>query len=148
MGEKPQYYYYQSGVIPYRWREGRLEVLLISSRAQQHWVVPKGIIELGMDAHESAAKEAYEEAGIRGYTTPLSIGKYSYNKWGGICEVQIFPMRVETILEDWPEKKFRRREWLPLEQAAERVQEPTLKALLKEFPQQIAPQPVDTGEKP
>ena len=47
----------QSGVIPYRWRDGRLEVLLITSMRSGDWIVPKGLIEPDMTAHDSAAKE-------------------------------------------------------------------------------------------
>ena len=48
----------QSGVIPYRVREGQVEVLVITSSDGLRWVVPKGLVEPGMTAADSAAKEA------------------------------------------------------------------------------------------
>jgi len=66
MNHKPTFLVERSGVIPYGRRDGAVEVLLITSSDGQHWVIPKGVIEPGMSAAESAAKEAYEEAGIRG----------------------------------------------------------------------------------
>ena len=32
----------QSGVIPYRINDGKVEVLLITTRSRQGWVIPKG----------------------------------------------------------------------------------------------------------
>ncbi len=133
MGDKPKYFYFQSGVIPYRWDEGKLQILLISSRARSKWVVPKGIIEPGMDPEESAAKEAFEEAGIGGTVHSIPVGNYSFNKWGGTCQVQVFPMEVQTVLDDWPERNFRRREWMSIEEAVECVQEPGLRDLIIKF---------------
>ena len=124
---------YQSGVIPWRTADGRIDILLISSRAQHHWVIPKGVIELGLSPNESAAKEAYEEAGVGGAVSMEPLGIYRYPKWGGICEVQVFPMEVNTVLEDWPEKNFRQREWLDIDRAIDRVQEEELKDLLRIF---------------
>ncbi len=53
----------QSGVIPYRIIEGKVEILLITTRKRQGWVIPKGGLCKGMSPHDSAAKEAWEEAG-------------------------------------------------------------------------------------
>jgi len=60
--DRPSYYYRQSSVIPYRFKHQRIEILLITSSSNKHWVVPKGIHEPGMSARSSAAKEALEEA--------------------------------------------------------------------------------------
>lgn len=79
MGDKPDHFYSQSGVIPYRRNGSTLEVLLISSRARRRWLVPKGIIELGMRADESAVKEAFEEAGVGGILDGRPVGKYEYS---------------------------------------------------------------------
>ena len=66
MRTRPDHYYRQSAVIPYRLREGRVEILLITSRKGKRWVVPKGILEPELTPAESAAKEAREEAGVSG----------------------------------------------------------------------------------
>lgn len=129
MQTKPQYYYQQSGVIPFRHGNNGLEVLLITSRKRRRWIVPKGVVEPGMSPAESAAKEAYEEAGIKGTVLPGSLGSYEYEKWGGICRVEIFAMAVEEQLNAWPEA-FRDRQWFGVPQAVERVSDSVLKGLI------------------
>jgi 8-oxo-dGTP pyrophosphatase MutT (NUDIX family) len=53
-------------VIPYRIRDGKIEVMLITSSTRKRWIIPKGMIEPDMTPQDSAAKEAWEEAGIIG----------------------------------------------------------------------------------
>ncbi len=127
---RPDYYYIQSAVIPYRRTVDGLETLLIRSRRDKRWVVPKGIVEPGMTQSASAAKEALEEAGIEGDVEPRALGVYEYEKWGGVCVATVFPMAVTVVHESWPEG-FRRREWMSVEKAAKRVQEPKLKAMIR-----------------
>src|SRR5262245_49948068 len=75
-GEQVQY-----GVLPYVLRDdGRVEVLLVTSRNTQRWVVPKGWPIKGMKPHTAAAQEAYEEAGVVGRPSPSVIGAYQYLK--------------------------------------------------------------------
>jgi 8-oxo-dGTP pyrophosphatase MutT (NUDIX family) len=126
--------YPQSAVIPFRIVDGKLEILLITARGGNRWIIPKGIIENGMTPQASAAQEAYEEAGIRGQINPKPVGKYEYEKWGGVCRVQVFLMQIEETLEIWPEQSFRKRRWVAPETASEIVNEPALKSLLAELP--------------
>ena len=129
MRTRPDWYYTQSAVIPYRLRDGSLEILLITSRKKKRWIVPKGVLEPHLSAADSAAKEALEEAGIRGRIHPEPLGSYDYEKWGGTCSVQVFVMEVTTILDAWPED-HRERQWLSPEEAARRVEEPELERML------------------
>jgi len=131
---RPTRFIEQSGVIPYRIRDGKIEVMLITSSTRKRWIIPKGMIEPDMTPQDSAAKEAWEEAGIIGQVAPTLMGTYEYHKWGGICRVQVFSLGVETVLEDWPEASYREREWLSVEQAVKRVEEPKLKQILMSFP--------------
>lgn len=124
----PEHYYDQSAVVPFRSREGTLEVLLISSRKKRRWVIPKGVKEPDLSAQESAAKEALEEAGIDGTVLPAAIGSYEYRKWNGLCSVEVFVMAVERVHEEWHES-YRDREWVSLDEAAQRVQEVELKRI-------------------
>lgn len=138
MAKKPSYHYRQSGVIPFRREGDDVRVLLVTSRKQRRWVIPKGIIEEGMTAAESAIKEAHEEAGVVGRVLAAAVGAYEYPKWGGTCRVEVYAMPVEEELPVWPES-FRTREWVSLEQAIERVAEPGLKRLLAEIASISAP---------
>lgn len=124
----------QSAVIPYRIQNEKLEILLITSSSGKRWIIPKGMIEIFMKPHYSAAKEAWEEAGVTGDVSATPIGTYSYKKSGCNFLVEVFLLRVETVFKDWPEAKIRKREWVSLSQAINRIQEAELKQILMEFP--------------
>jgi len=121
--------YNQSGVIPFRLEQSKIQILLVTSRSGKRWVIPKGIIEPDLSPQESAQKEAYEEAGVSGKISGEAIGTYTYKKWGGTCTVTVFLFRVENTLEDWPESYFRTREWMSVEEAVKRVDEAELKEI-------------------
>ncbi|MBD1900338.1 NUDIX hydrolase [Trichocoleus sp. DQ-A3] len=125
--------YAQSAVIPYRIKNGKIEVLLITSSTGKRWVIPKGMIEPFMTPQTSAAKEAWEEAGIIGQVLPTLMGTYEYQKGGGTCRVEVFLMQVKTVLEVWPEASFRKRQWVSVKQAVKRVEEAELKRIFMTF---------------
>ena len=126
--------YDQSGVLAYHFVNGELRVLLITSNKRKRWIIPKGIVEPYMSAAESAEKEAWEEAGVVGQISDHVLGTYTYEKWGGICVVKVFPLKVTRIAERWPES-HRERAWFALPEAADQVEEPDLQAILRSFPQ-------------
>jgi phosphohistidine phosphatase len=128
----------QSGVIPYRQENGQLEILLITSNDGERWVVPKGFIEPGLTAAQSAAKEALEEAGIEGVISEESLGFYTYRKWGSTYRVELFLLRVTRQWDHWQES-HRCREWLTVADASGRVSIPDLQNLLLRIPEQVAP---------
>jgi len=132
MGKKPSYFYQQSGVVPFRIKNGRYELLLITTRKGK-WIFPKGIIESGLDAKESAAQEALEEAGIKGKIYDSILLEYKYEKWGGVCNVKVFPFEVEEILERWEEDFFRKRKWVDISKVEEKVSNKNLKKIINEF---------------
>ncbi len=136
MATVPDYFFNQSAVIPIRWRDGELEVLLITSRKKKRWVIPKGVKELELSAAASAAKEALEEAGITGKVSTEPLGSYRYEKWGGVCTVQVFAMSVDTILPEWQES-YRARQWVSIEEARQRAREKELKIILKSLPERL-----------
>ena len=113
-------------------------VLLITSRETRRWVLPKGWAERGVEAHEQAASEAFEEAGLEGEIGAVRLGSYRYDKQlrGGRSipvRVDVFPLEVERRHDDWPEKGQRDRLWLPAREAAPLVDEPDLRALIAAF---------------
>ena len=122
--------YNQSGVIPFRILNGKIQVLLITSRRRKKWIFPKGIIEPGMTPQESAASEAIEEAGVIGKVFVEMLGEYEYNKWGGICHVQMFPMEVTKIMDNWMESSFRERKWVSIAEAKRLLNKDKLKLML------------------
>lgn len=144
----PAWIYRQSAVIPYRWKDGQLEVLIISSSGGKRWVVPKGIIEPGLSPTASAAAEAGEEAGVVGDVGTTPLGRYRYRKWGGRCEVEVYPMAVHHELPEWPESGRRRRRWLPVEKAAKKIDRKKLRKLIAGLPQLVDPPPDRVALRP
>jgi phosphohistidine phosphatase len=136
--ERPAYYYRQTGVIPYRVNDGNLEILLVMSNKRRHWILPKGIIDPQFSPQEAAAKEALEEAGVEGQVGEQSLGSYQYEKWGGECSVEVFPMAVEQELseEAWQEH-HRGREWMSPKQAGKRLKQPELLAMIRQLIAQL-----------
>jgi len=122
--------YDQSSVIPIRFTDNKIQVLLITSLNSGQWIFPKGIIDNGLSAGEAAAQEAYEEAGVRGNVPDILIGVYTYEKWGGTCQVKVFPMIVNEILTTWPESEERRRSWVSLKKAQKMIKKKELRMLL------------------
>lgn len=120
----------QYAALPFRGTPGATEIMLLTSRGTGRWVLPKGWAEKGLTGPELAAKEALEEGGIVGQIGPRAIGKYSYDKDGVHLRVQVYPLRVETLLDDWRERDQRTREWFTLARAAVLVDEPQLVLLL------------------
>jgi hypothetical protein len=125
----------QFGVIPRRRDGDRVEVLLITSRDTRRWVVPRGNPIRGCSPAEAAAREAFEEAGIRGVVSMEPLGSYRYEKRRPLgrsvpAEVQIFAMDVTEEFEEWPEMRERERRWFGPKEAAAAVAEPDLASLI------------------
>ncbi|WP_198942596.1 histidine phosphatase family protein [Methyloprofundus sedimenti] len=137
--ERPAYYYTQSAAIPYRIHNNELQILLISSSGDNHWGIPKGIIEPGQSAAKSAAIEAWEEAGIEGIISEQMLDYYLHEKWGSTCTVQVYPMLVTQMLnnEEWQES-HRRRQWLPLQKATFLIKQKALQAMFTSLATRLA----------
>jgi 8-oxo-dGTP pyrophosphatase MutT (NUDIX family) len=128
----------QYGALPYRLRDGfrRPQIMLITSRENQRWVIPKGWPKKGKSPHSSAAREAFEEAGVLGAVAKRPVGSFSYQKRlksGAVvlCDVHVFPLEVRRQSKQWPEKQERVIKWLSASQAAEKVDEPMLSEIIR-----------------
>jgi 8-oxo-dGTP pyrophosphatase MutT (NUDIX family) len=114
-----------------------LEVLLVTTLKTQRWILPKGWPHDGLGLAESAAREALEEAGIKGEVWAQPLGHYRYikDKQGSALpiRVEVFALNVTEESHAWPEKGTRKLLWLPPDQAAHRVVEAGLKNILMNF---------------
>ena len=133
LSKRPDHYFCQSGVIPYRKRKGKLELLMVTSTGKKRWVIPKGVKEPHLSPRKSAMKEAWEEAGIRGKVSGPAIGAYRYRKWGGICTVKVFAMEVSKVVRNW-EESFRDREWFSHREALRRIEGKDLQQIVRRLP--------------
>ena len=128
----------QFGALCYRITDRKIQVLLITSRRTQRWILPKGWPENGMTPGESAANEAMEEAGVTGKLNERPLGVYYYEKnvengKNYPCIVTIYELKVQKTWADYQEKSERRRKWFSQKGAAKRVLEPDLALLIKSF---------------
>jgi len=129
----------QSGALPWRLkRREKPEVLLVTGRRSGRWMIPKGWPVAGKSMADSAAQEAFEEAGIKGKIEKTPIGTFRHVKQHilfGRLEVDIIvhPLAVERELGDWPERGERNRKWFRLDEAAKRVDSEDLGKLIAAF---------------
>jgi 8-oxo-dGTP pyrophosphatase MutT (NUDIX family) len=98
----------QAAALPLR----RGRICLITSRNGKRFVIPKGWIDPGQTAGETALQEAWEEAGLVGALDREPIGSYLYEKEGQTYHVTVFVMKVTSVAQDWPERSFRQRSWV------------------------------------
>jgi 8-oxo-dGTP pyrophosphatase MutT (NUDIX family) len=130
---KKQIHFDQSGVIPYRRKEGKLEVLLVTSIKKKNWIVPKGFIEYHMSPFQSAKKEAFEEAGVRGSNGTRILGSYTVKKKGSELQTKIYSMLVTRVYKDYPEKNLRKRKWFSINDAVKKVNIDDLAKIIRRF---------------
>ncbi len=128
----------QFAALCYRMRKGKPEILLVTSRRTQRWIIPKGWPQDGMRPAQSAAVEALEEAGVEGKLHDNSLGLYSYTKQHVSgrtlpCVAVVYPLKVKTIHDRYREVKQRKRKWFSLANAARKVSEPELAHLIRSF---------------
>jgi len=132
----------QIAALPYRTEGNAIDapvrVLLVTSRENKRWVIPKGNPPSALSAHAAAAREAEEEAGVLGLVCPTPLGSYRYRKRRGngaslMLDVDVFPLAVTDELDHWKEQSQRERRWFNLPDAANAVDEDDLRDLIRSF---------------
>jgi 8-oxo-dGTP pyrophosphatase MutT (NUDIX family) len=96
----------QVAAVCYRRRESSIEFLLVNTNGGNKWTFPKGAPEPSLSHSQSAEREAWEEAGVRGHIEPRHFHLYIHSKgvfWKspGVREfvVKAFLMEVERTEE-------------------------------------------------
>jgi len=79
--------------VCYRVRDGEPEFLLVRTR-NGHWTFPKGRVDQDATNADAAAREAYEEAGVRGSVEPVPFFSYRH------CKPRRLGSRRQVILVD------------------------------------------------
>ncbi|MGH1368652.1 MAG: NUDIX hydrolase [Maritimibacter sp.] len=127
----------QFGALPWRERDGKVQVLLITSRGTGRWILPKGWPMDGATPSKAAATEAWEEAGVIGKPSNVVLGFYSYRKRHEDDNlpivVAVFPIKVRKVAKDFPEAGQRKRKWVSLKRAEKLLMEPELRAIVRHF---------------
>ena len=107
----------QAAAIPFRRRDSVVEVCLITTLRAGKWTVPKGFIDPGDTAEETAIKEAREEAGLHGRALGGPVGYHDIIKDGGRYRVAVYLMQVDRVDDAWQEQSVRQRRWTTVRQA-------------------------------
>lgn len=131
-----------AGLLPYRWRNGRLEVFLVhpggpfyAHRDAGVWSIAKGIVETGEDALAAARREFEEETGqaVDGEFLPLGELRQRSGKrvhaWAVAADIDPATVRSNTFEMEWPRgsgqiRRFPevdRGAWFDIETAREKI---------------------------
>lgn len=127
----------QAGALAWLPGRRRRRFVIVTSRRTGRWVFPKGSIDPGMTPPEAAAHEALEEAGVVGRPRKRRIGRFATVKirpplyWN--VEVGLYPIRIEQVLDDWPEQGERERRFVTLSQARKLMADPAMTRLAARF---------------
>jgi hypothetical protein len=120
----------QVAAIPFRiGADGALQVMLVTSRETQRFILPKG----------------WPMKGKSGQTLKEPAGTYTY--WKRLpaafvrIDVTVYLLEVTEQMKQWPESARRQRAWLSPAQAAVLIDEPELASLVRQLkiPQETAP---------
>lgn len=125
----------QVAALCWRKTDSDLQILLVRSLDSNRWILPKGWPMRGKSLAEAAAQEAWEEAGVKGATTPTAIGRYGSRKRRGSgvkqpAQIEVFALEVEDSETQFPEADLRKTRWFPAQRAIKKLRHPELGALI------------------
>lgn len=128
----------QAGALCWRRHKGKLEVLLVKGRSSGRWVLPAGWALRGRPLATTARREAWEEAGVSGAVAnkvlTVVTKRKRYRLAGDIdWQMAVFPLRVDSVADDYPEAGERQRGWFSPAEAAKLVHPPALGPVLQDI---------------
>jgi 8-oxo-dGTP pyrophosphatase MutT (NUDIX family) len=121
----------QCAALPYRMAGSVVEVLLVTPRGGDGWIIPKGKVEARLGPRESAGREAEEEAGVRGEVDREPFDQYRHGGGEDGPLVTVFLMRVTRELASWAESHQRERRWATLDDVPRLVIDPGLARVMR-----------------
>jgi len=123
---------YQVGVFAFTENE---ELVLVTTRNKgSDWILPKGNTEKDRSDRDQAREEAYEEAGLKG---EMRWKYFEFDTHGKIKKLRVYAMKLEKMLEDYPEKNERRRILISFDEA-ERMVGDDLTAVIQSMRREVS----------
>jgi len=115
----------QVAAVCYRLRKLKIEFLLVRTR-KGRWTFPKGGVVRGLSRAQSAALEAFEEAGVHGRIELASFARYTLRKRNGSeseAETTTHAHLCEVLRLSAPEESNRNPTWFSAEKSQLRLSE-------------------------
>lgn len=117
----------QAAAVCYRLNDGSVEFLLVNTSSGK-WTFPKGRLNPSLTASESAAREAWEEAGAKGRIDEKHFGFYLDTKRtlghdSRTREIRIAAYLFEVRSTENPAESDRNPSWFPPHKAKEQLAE-------------------------
>lgn len=128
----------RSAALPYRVRGGVVEVLLVTRRGGEGWIIPKGKVQARLGPARSARREAMEEGGVRGEVESAPLDEYRHGGRDDGPRVAVYVMRVSREMASWPEAHQRARRWASLDEVPSLVVDPGLGRVMRDAAAHLA----------
>jgi 8-oxo-dGTP pyrophosphatase MutT (NUDIX family) len=118
----------QVAAVCFRIGKGGIEFRLVRTRGGR-WTFPKGGLESGLTHAQSAALEAFEEAGVHGRMEEACFARYVHRKRGGKRgtagrrELAVHAHLCEVLWLSRPKESHRKPRWFFPEQTKRRLQQ-------------------------
>lgn len=114
----------QAAAVCYRVSARGVEFLLVRTR-NGRWTFPKGGVQPGLGYAQSAALEAFEEAGVHGRIEIAAFARYVRHKpsRSGNKSVTVVAHLCEVLRLAKPQERRRERTWFSAEKAKSRLHE-------------------------
>ena len=115
----------QVAAVCYRVRRRGIEFLLVQTRGGR-WTFPKGSVEPGLTQAQSAALEAFEEAGVHGRMQEASFARYLRHKRhanSAATKLAVNAFLCEVLSLGPPQESGRNRTWFSAAKAKRQLGE-------------------------
>jgi 8-oxo-dGTP pyrophosphatase MutT (NUDIX family) len=111
----------QVAAVCYRIGRRGVEFLLVQTRGGR-WIFPKGGVEPGLTLAQSAALEAWEEAGVHGRIEEMPFARYFRStRDTGVAEAAVGAYLCEVTRREAPQEANRNPTWFSAEKAKLRL---------------------------
>lgn len=130
----------QAAALPYRFENGKLKVMIVTSRRTGRWVFPKGSMGKSKE-WEAAEQEAYEETGVSGSVDRKPLGRYLSLKVRGEdawqTDVALYPLKITKFHKNFPEKTQRKRKLVGIKRARKLLSQPEMADFVEELAKRL-----------